>query len=56
MGCLVGKDRIYLPVAQACLVKAEVFPQVLRKNNIFIRMALLVPTAVVAYLLFVLLA
>ena len=52
---LVGKNRIDLPVAQACLVKAEVFPYILRENDIFLGMGLLVPTAVVAYLLLVLL-
>ena len=56
MSGLVGKNRIDLTVAKAGFVKAEVFSQVLRKNNIFIRMALLVPAAVIAYLLFILLA
>ena len=56
MGCLVGKNRIDLPVAQACLVKAEVFTDILRKDNVFFRMAFLVPTAVITYLLLVLLA
>ena len=53
---LVGENRVDLSVAQACLVKTEVFSQVIRKNNIFIRMALLIPTAVITYLLLVLLA
>ena len=53
---LVGKNRVDLPVAQACLVKTEIFTDIIRKNNIFIRMALLAPTAVIAYLLLVLLA
>ena len=56
MCSLVGKNRIDLTVAQACLVKAEVFPQVLGENDIFLGMGLLVPTAVITYLLLVLLA
>ena len=53
---LVGKNRIDLTVTQTCLVKTEVFTDVLREDNVFFRMPLLVPVAVVAYLLFVLLA
>ena len=56
MGCLVGKNRIDLTVAQAGLVKAEVFSDVFRENNVFFGMILLVPTAVITYLLLVLLA
>ena len=56
VGCLVSENRIDLSVAQACLVKAKVFTYVLWKDNVFIGMSLLVPSAVIAYLLLVLLA
>ena len=56
MSRLVGKNRIDLSVAQACLVKAEVFTYVLREDNVFLGMVFLVLVTVIAYLLLVLLA
>ena len=55
-GGLVGQHRIDLPVRQAGLVKAHVFTEVVRKENVFPGMPQLVPVAITADFFLVLLA
>ena len=56
MAGLVGQNRIDITIAQAHLVKAHIFVQILKIKDVFLGMIQLIPAAVVTYLLLVLLA
>lgn len=53
---LVGQHGIHLAVGQACLVEAHVPAYVFREQHVILGVVELVPAAVTAYLLLVLLA
>ena len=55
MGGFVGQDGIDLAIGQARLIEAHVCTEVVGEEHVFPRMLQLVPIAVVAYLLLVLL-
>lgn len=53
---LVGQYGVYVAVAQAGLIKAQVFAQIIRIQYVVLGMAILAPCAIIAYTLLILLA